>query len=279
MQYSNDTPASDAHAPSLALDSPELAREYERVSAERQLVSGQRLVAALAIAPGERVLDVGCGTGRLAAHIAGLVGPTGHVLGFDPLPLRIEIARARAAPNLAFRVGSAYELDDLADGSFDVVCLNAVFHWLPDKAGPLRAFARILRRGGRIGLSSSLQDRRAPLHEIVQDVLARPPFGQYPRATASLVYRVEPPQMHDLLAAAGFGDISIDVVESVQHFESPEAAIRYSEASSFGNFLGHLPEDLRPTARDVIAQEYTRLSSGKGIDRHVRRIVAIATKV
>src|SRR5229473_4240462 len=90
--------------PSLLLDNSELARDYDRISATRQFQSGKRLVADLSIKPGEHVLDVGCGTGLLAEHIADLVGSTGYVLGVDPLPLRIELAQAKARPTLEFKV-------------------------------------------------------------------------------------------------------------------------------------------------------------------------------
>ena len=61
--------------PSLAEDNEALASDYEAISVGRQFVTGQRLVEALGIASGERVLDVGCGTGLLVEHIAGIVGP------------------------------------------------------------------------------------------------------------------------------------------------------------------------------------------------------------
>src|SRR5271167_1073844 len=97
----------------LTCDTPELAARYDRISAERQFRSGKELVRELAIAPAERVLDLGCGTGILAEYVAGLVGPSGSVLGLEPLPLRLEFAQPRARPNLAFQAGNANDLSEL----------------------------------------------------------------------------------------------------------------------------------------------------------------------
>src|SRR5258708_20410684 len=88
--------------PSLTEDSDELARDYDRVSVDRQFLSGKMLVRDLAVAAGERVLDVGCGTGLLAEYIADRVGPTGYVLGVDPLPLRIELPQPKTRPHPPF---------------------------------------------------------------------------------------------------------------------------------------------------------------------------------
>src|SRR6266436_6163712 len=123
---------------SLDLDTKDLAQLYEQVSAERQYKAGQRLIQGLAVTAGETVLDIGCGTGALAAYVATIVGPTGMVIGVDPLPLRIEIAQRRARANLTFRIGNASDLTEFPPETFDVVSMNAVFHWLPEKREPLR---------------------------------------------------------------------------------------------------------------------------------------------
>jgi 2-polyprenyl-3-methyl-5-hydroxy-6-metoxy-1,4-benzoquinol methylase len=90
-------PPSTPRAVSFELDSPELASTYEQVST-RQFNHGKLLIASLAPRPGERVLDVGCGTGRLGDYVAQLVAPCGEVLGVDPLPLRVDSIHATCRP-------------------------------------------------------------------------------------------------------------------------------------------------------------------------------------
>jgi arsenite methyltransferase len=265
--------------PSLTEDSDELARDYDRVSVDRQFLSGKMLVRDLAVAAGEHVLDVGCGTGLLAEYIADRVGPTGYVLGVDPLPLRIELAQAKARPNLQFKVADAYDLSSIPPAGFDVVCLNAVFHWLPEKSGPLREFARVLKPGGRLGISSGAKGPRTRFQELVSGVLARPPFNAYARPPGGLTHRVDEQEMRQLLAAAGFAVKSIAARESVRGFASPELLVRYSEASSFGNLLAHLPVELRPAARELIGRELAALAAPDGtISQSSRRMVAIAVR-
>jgi ubiquinone/menaquinone biosynthesis C-methylase UbiE len=276
-----DEMAADAqpHAPSLSEDSDQLARDYEEVSRNRQFQSGQRLVAALAIAPGERVLDVGCGTGLLAEHIADIVGPGGHVLGIDPLSLRVELAQAKSRPNLEFRVGNAADLSSIADSSVDVVCLNAVFHWLPEKTGPLREFARVLRAGGRLGIGGSAKEQRSPLRGVMRRVLAQPPFAEYPRPVGELSTRVDADEMRTLLERAGFEVASIDLYDSLFAHASAEAVVRFSEASSFGNLLGHLPRALRPAARLAVVEALAPLAAADGsIVQDGRRMITVARK-
>src|SRR5690349_22998598 len=117
---------------SFTHDSRSLAETYDRVS-DLQLEAGKGLVEQLGLVEGARVLDVGCGTGRLAHWITERVGTKGAVAGIDPLEERIHIARSRGAA-VRFEVGQAEDLRAFEDESFDVVCMSSVFHWIADKA-------------------------------------------------------------------------------------------------------------------------------------------------
>ena len=96
--------------------------------------------------PGERVLDLGCGTGHLTAQITEAVGEEGSVVGIDSAAEMIEEARA-AYPDVDFAVADATEYE--ADAPFDAVFSNAALHWIRDQDAVTERVAAALRPGGR----------------------------------------------------------------------------------------------------------------------------------
>src|SRR5579863_2837338 len=104
---------------------------------------GKGVVELLAPKPGERILDLGCGTGHLTAEIAA----TGaSVIGIDRSPEMISQAR-RQFPNLEFEVADARRLD--FERQFDAVFSNAVLHWIVEPELVVRSVARALVPAGR----------------------------------------------------------------------------------------------------------------------------------
>jgi SAM-dependent methyltransferase len=104
-------------------------------------------MAVLGLKPGERVLDIGSGTGEHARVLAEAVGESGEAIGVDPNDgMRAEAAKR--APRARFVPGSAYDLP-LPDGSVDAVTCERLFQHLDDPDRAAREIARVLRPGGR----------------------------------------------------------------------------------------------------------------------------------
>jgi len=110
------------------------------------------------------------------------------------------------------------------------------------------------------------------------EVLAEPPFAQVPRDVDRVLFRVDADEMRRLLKQAGFGRIEVALTPSEQVFADAEASIAFSEASSFGYFLGFLPAELRGLARERIRTRLDERRAGQPIVRRSERLVARAVK-
>lgn len=122
----------------------------------------QGLVDELAVQPGERVLDIGCGRGAALVPLARAAGPTGRVLGIDFAPRMVArtAADVRDLPQVEVRVADA-RAPGLPPSSYDVVASTLVLFFLPDPAAAVRAWARLLIGGGRLGVTTfGPQDER-----------------------------------------------------------------------------------------------------------------------
>jgi ubiquinone/menaquinone biosynthesis C-methylase UbiE len=114
----------------------------------------ERTATLARLQPGDKVLDVGCGTGTLAIEVQQRVGATGRAFGIDPGAQQIARARSKAARRnlpIDFKVGVIEQLD-FPDQTFDAVVSTLMMHHLPDdlKRRGLSEIARVLKPGGRL---------------------------------------------------------------------------------------------------------------------------------
>jgi arsenite methyltransferase len=120
---------------------------------------------------GERVVDLGSGSGTDAFFAAAAVGPSGAVLGVDFTVEQLEQARQLASEagfgNVEFREGRIEDLP-VADETFDCVISNGVVNLAPDKHRVFAEAARVLRPGGRVAIADIVSDK-ALSHAIVSD--------------------------------------------------------------------------------------------------------------
>ena len=162
---------------------------------------GRRLradfVADLAVASGDRVLDVGCGPGELALALAARVAPGGSAVGIDPSPAMVARASAKAARRGAaatFEVAFAQRLP-FTDDDFDAVACTLALHHVAaaDRESAVAEMHRVLTPGGRL-LIAEFKPGSGPLRH-------RLPWAHQHGDTME--------QARELCAAAGFVDLAV----------------------------------------------------------------------
>jgi SAM-dependent methyltransferase len=106
---------------------------------------------ALQLSPGQRVLEVGCGSGVFIPQLVAAVEPGGHVTGIDCAPALVQTARNRMeyTPSVTVREADAYSLP-FADDAFDAAHCERVLMHLVDPRSALREMQRVVRPGGRV---------------------------------------------------------------------------------------------------------------------------------
>jgi arsenite methyltransferase len=150
---------------------------------------------------GETVLDLGSGAGLDLLLSARRVGPTGRVIGLDMTDEMVELARRNTAGagNVEVLLGRIEQIP-LPDASVDVVISNCVINLSADKPAVLREVARVLRPGGRIGISDLVTADDADSDEVAA---AAAGIGTGVRPLTVSTYR-------DALVDAGLTDVEIE---------------------------------------------------------------------
>jgi ubiquinone/menaquinone biosynthesis C-methylase UbiE len=211
------------------------------------------LVDAAALRPGERVLDVACGTGVVARLAAARVAPTGTVAGVDPSPGMLAVARAVSPPDLAIVWHEARaEAMPMADESLDVVLCQLGLQFMADKITALREMRRTLAARGRIALNVPGPASRP--FDIMDEALARhigPEAAGFVRAVFSLH---DPGEIRSLFAAAGFHDVEVQPRTKTLRFPSPtEFLWQYVQSTPLVAMVAQVDDERRTALeRDVV---------------------------
>jgi demethylmenaquinone methyltransferase/2-methoxy-6-polyprenyl-1,4-benzoquinol methylase len=143
-------------------DRAALVREmFDRIAGRYELLNtvmtaglhrlwNRKVLEAAGLRPGDRVLDLACGTGTLTRDLAGRVGPTGYVLGVDFSGEMLRAAQTRPLPNVEYRLGDATDLPEVEDGSFDAATIAYGARNIPHLDALFGEMARAVRPGGRV---------------------------------------------------------------------------------------------------------------------------------
>lgn len=207
---------------------------------------GRDLISLLAPAPGERVLDLGCGTGELAAELADL-GIEVH--GIDADASMIAQARAKH-PQVRFEQADGH--DFVLAEPVDAVMSNAALHWMLDPSAVIARVRAALRPGGRFVAELGGQGNVAAIRSAVAQ--AATDAGVDPTHLRSPWFFPSPAEYATLLEAGGFR------VRLTEHFDRPTPLDDSSDGivdwlRMFGaELLAGLPTDLREQVMDDAAE-------------------------
>ncbi|KAK8045558.1 hypothetical protein PG993_005582 [Apiospora rasikravindrae] len=260
-------------------DTKQLAQTYTVVN-NTQYDAGLFLLKRLELEPGMRVLDVGCGPGNITAYLADLVGECGDVVGIDPSEERIALAQEtiQGKKNLVFHVGCAEDLAQFPSASFDVLYCNSTLHWVADQPRALREFGRVLKPGGRLGVSGQSGDFVAAHQRIKDEVLAREPYRNYDHDIAGEPHFLKQQEMGTLLDAAGFGGRTFTINKIFKSTKDGAEMVDWLASSSSGKTYGGVPVDMRPQVREEMIVEWDKMTTKDGLTMELDLLVTVATK-
>jgi trans-aconitate methyltransferase len=176
------------------------AELYRERSSLQQTMAAE-VLQTLAVTSSDRVLDVGCGDGRITCEIARRV-PQGYVVGVDASSNMIELARQKREPNLRFQVADARSLP--FDHEFDLVVSFNALHWIQEQDVALASIHHSLRPGGTAHLRLVPMGTRKSIETVLEETRNSPAWSQYFSEFRDPYLRLTPEQYFSLAQKSGF---------------------------------------------------------------------------
>lgn len=236
------------------------------------------LIDIAALRPGERVLDVACGTGVVARLAAQRVGAAGTVAGLDVNPGMLAVASSVTPSDLSIEWHEASaESIPLSDESFDVVLCQMGLQFVPDKHAALREMYRVLAAGGRLILNMPGPTPR--LFAIMEEALAHH-IGAQAAGFVNQVFSLhDTDELRDLIDSAGFRDVTVQANIKQLHLPPPEQFLwQYVYSTPLVGALAKVDDERRRALeRDVVA-EWQEFVKDHALVFQARIIIATARK-
>jgi ubiquinone/menaquinone biosynthesis C-methylase UbiE len=253
---------------------------YERHNVMAFMQTAQDLVTLAALRPGERVLDVACGTGVLARLAVQAVGPTGKVAGADLNEGMLSVARTQAhqheGPPIAWYTCDAAALT-FPDGAFDVALCQWGLEFFADRSRGLREMARVLVPGGRLVLRVWRAFDQQPFYVVLLNALERhlgAGTGAPIRAAFTLA---DPHELRTLVTGAGFARVHIRITTNLLRFPSLERyVLGYLAATPVAARVASMEEHSRTAMVREVAEGLHIYVDDEGLAAPIETHVVVA---
>jgi len=226
------------------------ADSYHKVS-EPQLRWGLEVMSNLQLNGDEHVVDAGCGTGRLTAHLLQRL-PRGRVTGLDVSEPMLEKARAELGPNVALHAVDLGSLTVALDA--DVVFSTATFHWIPDHDALFKGLAGLLKPGGRLHAQCGGLGNLQGFLRLASEIANTAPYSEFVGGFAYPTYFADPKDELPRLAAAGFVDAKAWLKDAPTPFKTADDFRAFVSTVVLRHALALLPHDLGQRFLDEVVQ-------------------------
>jgi ubiquinone/menaquinone biosynthesis C-methylase UbiE len=261
------------------------AETYERALVPAVFAPWAPLVVELADPqPGERVLDIACGTGLIARLAAERVGRTGNVTGLDLNPGMLSFAATITSPDPAtsapiiWREASATNMP-LPAAAFDVVYCQLGLQFFADRPAAMREMYRVLVPGGRLGLMVWQDIQYSPGFVALAAALARHVSTEAADVMRAPFGFAEAEQLRALAAAEGFRDIAIQSVAGTVRFPSVSRFVQdYVRGSPLSGHVAKVSDDTRAALVSEVGDELMPFVAGEALTFPIRAHLASAKK-
>jgi len=200
----------------------------------------------------ERILDIGCGDGRVTAFIAKSL-PRGSVVGIDPSDSMLQAAHAQMAlPNLQFLKRDATQLD--FEREFDYVVSFSCLHWIFDHFAVLQGIERALRPGGKVFLYFAADYECNRLDHAIDAIVASPKWTCYFTDFVSPCFLITPSQFAHYAKEAGLTLKRMDQITVDETFPDKSAFVAWMAA--WMPQLKRLPQELHQVFIEEVIDYY-----------------------
>ena len=232
------------------------AEVFERLFLPARFSRGAARVAdAVRLVPGDRVLDVACGTGAVAQECARRVRPNGAVVGLDRSPDMLAVAR-RKLPDLELREGRAEALP-FDDDAFDVVTCQFGLMFFDDRHQALREMRRVLKPGGRLAVAVWDRLERTPGYAALTGLVEQH-LGVEAGAPIRDAFALgDVDVVRSMLTEAGFSSVEARSVDASARFPSVGVWVEAEVTGWIGGDFGEraYAELLKDARRVLVAYE------------------------
>lgn len=223
------------------------------------------LLELVAPQPGERFLDLACGTGIVARKAASMVHPGGEVVGLDFNPGQLAIARSIDS-SIEWREGDAGSLS-FADQEFDLVACQQGLQFFPDRVQAVKEIHRVLKPGGRVGIAVWASLDKAPGYVALVNALERRVGASAAHLMDDLTVLADPKLISQFLVEGGFPDAELVTLSNDVTFASAE---EFTRAIAVGSIMRRterqFSEETLYLLTSDVAEEMKSYTGEKGLD-------------